>query len=1008
MMFQKKFLSSAIALALIGTGTQAWAQENSEAAEEPRLEEVTVTGIRSSLKRSMDMKRNADGIVDGISSEDIGKFPDTNLAESLQRITGVAIDRSRGEGSRVTVRGFGPDFNLVTLNGRQMPTANSDNTTGRSFDFGDIASEGISAVEVYKSGKANVPTGGIGSTINIKTHRPLDHPGLKFTFGAKGVHDTSTETGDSLTPELSGLYSNTFADDTFGVSLTASYQERHNGANTAAVGGWRTFPGSTDDNWCAGEDWCGNTYGNAAWGGIPKNDDQINRPLTDDETYSVPQVITYESAEYRRTRINGQLALQWAPTEEIKATLDYTYSEVEHERTFNTVSAWFNFANQASEWTDGPQASPIYYTENLPGTIDMGAGADATKNENESVGLNLEWTPNDNLTLGLDYHNSSAKSSPNSPNGSSSNVALSTGGGGDNPLRSAITGHFTSDLPVLEIATNRPLTPEEMIVTGSVFINQGTEMDIEQAKLYGTYEFDWDNGIESIDFGVQATTVDNQGQFSVVQREAWGGVTQPGAIADLLSEASTAGDYDEISGGNDARRWTDYYTYDMNAMIQRTEELMASGDADIWTIADMGDCGTGFCPTSNVQEDRLTSEEQTAAYFQVNYHAELGYMPFNAHLGVRYEKTEVESSALSPTYSSMSWITANEFAVNRAVDGNGDPVVEYSTFTGDYDNWLPNLDLDLGLTDDVVLRASISKTMTRPNYKDIQGGLTIAGNARVDGGSGARGNPALLPFESLNFDLSLEWYYGESSYASIGYFRKDVENFIGTSISDEGLFGIANPGSGPLVQQAALESGSTDLATVRDYILENFDDEPGVDAANDIIFGISGRDDPAVFHLTIPTNIEKAVMKGWEIAVQHNFGESGFGVIANATLVEADVGYDNSNLAGQFVLSGLGDTANLIGFYDKYGVQVRIAYSWRDDYLEGVGQANDTGGPTYVEAYAQVDMSASYAITDSFQVLVEGINITDSTRRLYGRTEMQTLFATQTGPRYNIGVRYTY
>ena len=121
----------------------------------------------------MDLKRNRDGVVDAITAEDIGDFPDSNLAESLQRITGVSIDRERGEGARVTVRGFGPDFNLVLLNGRQMPTSSG---LGRSFDFGDLASEGISAVEVYKSGQANVPTGGIGSTLNIRTTRPLESP----------------------------------------------------------------------------------------------------------------------------------------------------------------------------------------------------------------------------------------------------------------------------------------------------------------------------------------------------------------------------------------------------------------------------------------------------------------------------------------------------------------------------------------------------------------------------------------------------------------------------------------------------------------------------------------------------------------------------------------------------------------------------------------------------------------------------------------------------------------
>ncbi len=171
-----------------------------------------------------EQKRDAQGVSDGIIAEDIGKFPDTNLAESMQRITGVSIDRTAiGEGSRVTVRGVGPDFNLVTLNGRQMPgttieaTASSDS---RSFDFANLASEAVAALNVYKTSQARLPTGGMGATINIKTARPLDSPDMVASLGAKYVIDSSVENGDSGTPEISGIFSNTFADDVDGLSVS--------------------------------------------------------------------------------------------------------------------------------------------------------------------------------------------------------------------------------------------------------------------------------------------------------------------------------------------------------------------------------------------------------------------------------------------------------------------------------------------------------------------------------------------------------------------------------------------------------------------------------------------------------------------------------------------------------------------------------------------------------------------------------------------------------------------
>ena len=361
-------------------GGAAYAQQAQPGAQ--AMEEVVVVGIRQSLRASMDLKRGADGVVDAITAEDIGDFPDSNLAESLQRITGVSIDRERGEGKNVTVRGFGPDFNLVLLNGRQMPTATGGNEpSGRSFDFGNLASEGISAVEVYKSGQADVPTGGIGSTLNIRTTRPLEVPGMNFTAAASGLTDQSTANGSSFTPEISALFSNTFADDRVGIALSAVRQDRNNGANTASVGGWRTFPGQTDNCWCG--------IGPSEWGGIPPNTDpnQQNRPGEGD-LYSVPQNIGYELAEYDRARTNGQLTLQVQPTDNLRATLDYTHSEVELTRTYSNLSAWFNFGAQETLWTDGPQASPLTYTENLANSdYSMGGGEDAWRTQKRFNGI---------------------------------------------------------------------------------------------------------------------------------------------------------------------------------------------------------------------------------------------------------------------------------------------------------------------------------------------------------------------------------------------------------------------------------------------------------------------------------------------------------------------------------------------------------------------------------------------------------------------------------------------
>lgn len=987
--YKKTPLAAAISLALASGHVYAQDTAAKDAQSVTQMEEIVVTGIRQSLKRSMDLKRNMKGVVDAITAEDIGEFPDSNLAESMQRITGVSIDRERGEGSRVTVRGFGPDFNLVLLNGRQMPT---NSGLGRSFDFGNLASEGISAVEIYKSARADVPTGGIGSTINIKTTRPLDDPGLKATGAVSAMIDQSRWLGEKTTPEISGLISDTFNDNKVGVALSVVRQERKSGANTASVGGWRTFPGEVDNCWCGA--------GPSEWGGIPPAGDpnQVNRPGAGD-LYSVPQTIGYEIASYDRTRTNGQATLQFRPADNMTATLDYTYAEEEVSRVYTNLSAWFNFAGQETVWTDGPQATPLTYTENSSGSdFAMGAGQDAFVSNLKSAGFNFDWDVNDNLKVVFDYHSSTSKRKPDSPYGDSALVGLATF------TRDKTTGYFGQDLPILELGLSHPLSKDDMQVQGSVFTNNLSKMDIHQSRLSATYAF-YDSFVDSVDFGVELTEVNNRSAGSVVQRDAWGnGVVMPsGEISDLLTDASIAGAFSDVPGGNDPRMQTQYYTFSMPAIIDRTEQLMASGDANVFQLSDMGDCGTGLCPSSTFSSDRRTQEDSKAFYVQANMSTELANKPVSMRLGMRYETTDVSSQALSPTYTAITWGSGNEL---HAV-GGGAPA--FTELTGDYHVFLPNFDFKMDITDQIVGRFSASKSITRPNYGDIQGGETIDTLVRIDGGTGNRGNPALKPIESTNLDLSFEYYYGESSYLAVGYFHKDVKNFIGTSSVTENTFDLPDPALGPLVDQARAATGSSDGGTLYNWIITNLPNAEGVDAANGVITGVAGRDPAAPFKLTVPVNIDKASMKGWELVVQHNFWDTGFGVIANATFVNSDVGYDNFSLEQQFVLTGLSNSANLVAFYDKNNLSVRLAYNWRDEFLSGTGQANvGAGPPTYVGPYKQLDLSANYWFNDHLQVFLDGINITNSTTHVYGRSPLQTLFASQLGPRYNLGVRYKF
>lgn len=971
---------------ILGTAAlaPAFAQDDSS-----NIEEVVVTGIRSSLTTSMNLKRDAQGVVDGIVAEDIGKFPDTNLAESLQRISGVSIDRSIGEGSKVTVRGVGPDFNLVLLNGRQMPGATIEDTGAsnhRSFDFANLASEAIAAVEVFKTSRAASSTGGIGATINIKTTRPLEAPGLRTSFGVKGVYDQSSQNlpnalkGDTLTPEISGIFSDTFADNKFGVAISASFQKRDLGFNQAAVGnGWRPFAGD-ENNW-----------GTIPQPGAPGSQNITNRPDPTD-TYSVPQNLGYSVNGIERKRTNGQLTLQFAPTEALTTTLDYTYSENKVATLRNELSVWFNFGPSTSSWTDGPVAGPQIYSEIInPATSDlsMGGAKFATKNENNSVGFNVAWRPNDSLRLELDLHDSTAKAGSDSPYGS--NAVLGVAGF----YRGTTTADFTQDFPVMSVelpAGQTGIDAAQMQVTGSSFRNSYMKSEVKQAQLRGDFEF---AERSRLDFGLASTEVDNRSAFANVQSDTWGGASNPAAYADSDWRADTVRHYfDNISGSGNPNLFNNFFTWDFETV--RQEAADSTGRPDLYAASD------------TFTTDRRVTEKSKSAYVQYSVGFDPG-LPMHAAVGVRYEKTDVTSSALVPTAIGINWVANNEFSV---IFGAPD----FTTLKGSYNYVLPSVDFDVEVAKNMKVRASYGESIGRPGWGDIQGGQTLNQLARINGGTGQQGNPGLKPLESKNFDLSFEWYYGDASYLSVGYFRKNIDNYIGVTTINGTPFNLPHPGQGTYFNEAVANGcANSDLTCVRNYIFLNHDGDPGVTRGPDdsngnqtgIIAGQPG-DPTAVFAIQVPANQKSASLDGWEFNIQHMFGNSGFGVSANYTLVNSDLTYDNQNRGEQFALEGLSDAANFVAFYEKYKWQVRAAYNWRDEFLAGRFDGTGLPNPVYTEPYGQLDLNVSYQWTDNFTVMAEAINLTDEIQRLHGRTKNEVLFVTQTGTRYMIGARYKF
>jgi TonB-dependent receptor len=303
----------------------------------------------------------------------------------------------------------------------------------------------------------------------------------------------------------------------------------------------------------------------------------------------------------------------------------------------------------------------------------------------------------------------------------------------------------------------------------------------------------------------------------------------------------------------------------------------------------------------------------------------------------------------------------------------------------------------MDLLDDVKLRASVSQSIARQTYDKLAGGVAINPailNAKTGPfeyqGSGTEGNPNLEPFESTNFDLSAEWYYGALSYASIGYFAKEAQNWVGTG----NRYGAVQN-----IRHAAYTDGSLNGAANNTLSTED----------NDL----------AIFNVSFNASSDrKETIDGLEIAIQHDFGDynpvpfidlTGFGVIANLTIVDSDADYNNqtpnSENDGQFAVVGISDSHNLIAYYERFGLSARVAYNWRDRFLNFQGASSG-----YTEEYEQLDANVTYTIPGTgFSVSYDALNLTEEGRETFERNNPSyKTWVSQGHAKHYVGVRWKY
>ncbi|GAC30792.1 TonB-dependent receptor [Brumicola pallidula] len=908
---------TSVAIAVAGallSSNQVIAQQ--ESASDP-VEVILVSGIRSSLKASMQDKKSSNLVSDGIKAEDLGKFPDLNVAESLQRITGVSIDRSGGEGQAVTIRGFGPQFNTVLVNGRQIAT----DSAGREFNFDVLASDQIVGADVYKSTSATMQEGGIGGTISLITAKPFDYEGFKAVASVKGMYESLSE---KTSPSVSALVSNTFNDDTMGVLLAVSHQKRDIQINQISTAGWRG--GQTIQN---NRD--GVLFSNAY---IPRNWDQI----VDNQ---------------ERTRTNASLVFQYAPSDDITISLDGFVSKFEVDSVVTDLASWFEPDRVGSATIDPATGTLLTFSQDI-GLDAQGSGDPAsdfvstTRNSrdvtNDGFGLNVEWDINDSLKAEFDLSTSSAENDRAGKDrfnvvgiinsyefdgtGSVPTVQHDGFGGGSLPDASLSRLHYNEKGNVR--------TEQDEITEFKADFTYRPDSDVLDSAKFGIYRQEREKNSFQI-FGGQC---------------AFCGYDTPAPNDVINFRPFTANNF--FPGLIDT-----FYTYDGDAMV----DYLAS-------------TGNPIVPT--LQNNRYTiNEDITSLYMDFTFIYDIGDMPLSVNVGARYAQTDIAVSAVQSFLSDV--IPTTDATLFQNVFGPATDILQ----GGSYANLLPSVNTKLQVTDEMIVRFSVYDSLTRPTMNQLSPATTF-NEPRRQNLTASGGNPTLKPFQSDNWDISFEYYYGDANLFTFAFFNKEVDNFI-TRLTGPETYTLNDRLTTP-----------NNRCSVTNTALCSSDATAGADELNGLT---------ELYTVTRPQNGDAATVTGYEIGLTHLF-DNGFGFQANATIVDSNVSL-GSDTTQSFALEGLGDSQNLVVFYENDQIQARIAYNNREGFLRAIDNGFN-GEPINTETFGQWDVSASYDIDETFTVFFEGINITEEELVQTGRFANQTYSIEDNGRRFALGVRAVF
>ncbi|MGN6818023.1 MAG: TonB-dependent receptor, partial [Sphingomonas sp.] len=797
-----KLLLGGAVVALAGQFGSANAQTAPSAPADPSAQaapgssdDIVVTGYRASIEASLQRKRDANAIIDVITADDIGKFPDKNVADALQRVPGVVIDRDGGEGKFASVRGLASTLTLTELNGNYIAPADTGDPS-RSFNYVMLPANMIASVDVYKSSEARLDEGGIGGTIELHTRKPLDLPALS---GFVSVEGTDADTTKKVEPQVSGLISWKNQADTFGLLVGATYQKRTNREMQGSTESWRWW---TDDQTTQpATDVNGKTYA---------NDDQISYWWGGGATtqsgqhysgYWVPQSVDTAVLDQQRKRLGIQATAQWKPTDNLQITVNYFRFQLDENST--------KYLLKIPEWGYGNFFTGAKFDPS--GTV-MNSATFTVSPAQAASGLTME-TPQLNGTISKERDISQTFDGHFDYTSDKFDLNVTVGrtratGGPSQVFNAAFKPRLTTAIAQTNgnMLSSWDFSSGVPVETFSSNIIQNLQSGIAQLDGGSTNSSMTNATNEQTYFQVDGTWKAN-GTLGFLDNIQFGGKYRDGGVHRQTFNTEWV-----VPGGNinDSSTWfqsvSPYNSY-AQASFFYAQPMAIQGDAfhaNLFPAVNMQNyldwLNQNFGPAQRRIENNFiwdVKERVWAGYVQANFKTSR----FRGNLGVRVVGTQQTSS--SSDQINYNWryyvpgtatiVTNPNSQVGTApctVDPSGicevlpnnyqqTQVTQTDTTAKNYLDVLPSLNVAYNLSDDLLIRGAVAKVISRPEYGDLGSQQQLNYNGpgweadrqqfgAQPGWSGSGGNKNLKPYSAWQFDLGLEWYFHRGSVFGVG------------------------------------------------------------------------------------------------------------------------------------------------------------------------------------------------------------------------------------------------